>query len=52
MSGAAAISFAVGCYPSLGEGMSVGKAFDLGKMQIMLDGGDAPRTPRLMNIKN
>ena len=34
-----AIGFAAGFYRSLGEGKSVGKAFDLGKVQIMLDGG-------------
>ena len=44
---AAAIGFAAGFYRSLGEGKSVGKAFDLGKVQIMLDGGDEQRTPRL-----
>ena len=35
-----AIGFAAGFYRSLGEGKSVGKAFDLGKVQIMLDGGN------------
>jgi hypothetical protein len=43
----AAIGFAAGFYRSLGEGKSVGKAFDLGKVQIMLDGRDEKSTPRL-----
>lgn len=43
----AAIGFAAGFYRSLGEGKSVGEAFDLGKVQIMLDGGDETKTPRL-----
>jgi hypothetical protein len=43
----AAIGFAAGFYRSLGEGKSVGKAFDLGKVQIMLDGSDEQTTPRL-----
>jgi len=43
----AAIGFAAGFYRSLGEGKSVGKAFDLGKVQIMLDGGSEQSTPRL-----
>ena len=47
VSDAAAIGFAAGFYGSLGDGMSVGEAFDLGKVQIMLDGGDEQRTPRL-----
>jgi len=42
-----AIGFAAGFYRSLGEGKSVGKAFDLGKVQIMLDGGSEQSTPRL-----
>ena len=47
MSDTAAVGFAAEFYRSLGEGKSVGKAFDLGKVQIMLDGGDEQRTPRL-----
>jgi hypothetical protein len=47
VSDAAAIGFAAGFYRSLGDGTSVGKAFDLGKVQIMLDGGDAEKAPRL-----
>ena len=47
----AAIGFAAGFYRSLGEGKSVGKAFELGKVQIMLDGGldddDEQKIPRL-----
>jgi len=43
----AAIGFAAGFYRSLGEGKSVGKAFELGKVQIMLDGGSEQSTPRL-----
>jgi hypothetical protein len=46
----AAIGFAAGFYSSLGDGTGVGKAFDLGKVQIMIDGadgGDEQRTPRL-----
>jgi hypothetical protein len=47
----AAIGFAAGFYRSLGEGKSVGKAFELGKAQIMLDGGlgggDEQKIPRL-----
>ena len=31
----------------LGDRKSVGEAFDLGKVQIMLDGGDEQKTPRL-----
>jgi hypothetical protein len=42
-----AIGFAAGFYRSLGEGKSVGKAFELGKVQIMLDGGSEQSTPRL-----
>ena len=42
-----AIGFAAGFYRSLGEGKSVGKAFDLGKAQIMLDGGEEQSTPRM-----
>jgi len=47
VSDTAAIGFAAGFYGSLGDGTSVGEAFDLGKVQIMLDGGDEQRTPRL-----
>ena len=47
VSDAAAIGFAAGFYGSLGDGTSVGEAFDLGKVQIMLDGGDEQRTPQL-----
>ncbi len=47
VSDAAAIGFAAGFYGSLGDGKSVGEAFDLGKVQIMLDGGDEQKTPRL-----
>ncbi len=43
----AAIGFVAGFYRSLGEGKSVGKAFDLGRAQILLDGGDEQTTPRL-----
>lgn len=43
----AAIGFAAGFYRSLGEGKSVGKAFELGKTQILLDGGDEEQTPQL-----
>ena len=45
VSDVAAIGFAAGFYGSLGDGMSVGDAFDLGKVQIMLDGGDEQGTP-------
>ena len=47
VSDTAAIGFAAGFYGSLGDGMSVGEAFDLGKVQIMLDGGDEQKTPKL-----
>ena len=50
VSDAAAIGFAAGFYGSLGDGMSVGDAFDLGKVQIMFDGadgGDEQKTPQL-----
>lgn len=43
----AAIGFAAGFYRSLGEGKSVGKAFELGKTQILLDGGDEEQIPQL-----
>jgi hypothetical protein len=43
----AAVGFAAGFYGSLGDGLSVGEAFDLGKVQIMIDGGDEQKTPRL-----
>ena len=39
--------FRCGVLSSLCEGKSVGKAFDLGKVQIMLDGGTEQSTPRL-----
>jgi len=47
VSDAAAMGFAAGFYGSLGDGLSVGEAFDQGKLQIMLDGGDEQKTPRL-----
>jgi hypothetical protein len=43
----AAIGFAAGFYGSLGDGLSIGEAFDLGRVQIMIDGGDEQKTPRL-----
>ena len=47
VSDAAAISFAAAFYGSLGDAMSVGEAFDLGKVQIMFDGSTEQQTPRL-----
>ena len=47
VSDVAAISFAAGFYRSLGEGKSIGKALELGKAQIMLDGGTEEKTARL-----
>lgn len=47
----AAIGFASGFYRSLGERLSVQEAFDLGNVQIMLDGGDEEKTPRLRTRK-
>jgi hypothetical protein len=43
----AAIGFAAGFYRSLGEGLSVGRAYEWGKTQIMLDGGSEQQLPRL-----
>lgn len=51
VSDAAAINFASGFYRSLGEGLNVQEAFDLGKVQIMLDGGDEQNTPHLRTRK-
>jgi|GEM_PF-2272056 len=47
----AAINFASGFYRSLGEGLNVQEAFDLGNVQIMLDGGDEQKTPHLRTRK-
>lgn len=47
----AAINFASGFYRSLGEGLSVGEAFDLGKVQILLDGGDDEETTPRLRVK-
>jgi hypothetical protein len=43
----AAIGFAAGFYRSLGEGKNVEAAFNLGTVQILLDGGNEQQTPRL-----
>lgn len=51
VSDAAAINFASGFYRSLGEGLNAQEAFDLGKVQIMLDGGDEQKTPHLRTRK-
>lgn len=47
----AALSFASGFYRSLGDGKTVQRAFNFGKAQIMLDGGDEQKTPHLRTRK-
>jgi len=37
----AAIDFVSGFYRSVGDGMSMKKAFELGRAQVMIDGGDS-----------
>jgi len=48
----AAISFAVAFYQALGFGRNVKTAFDLGCLQIDLEGLDEQKTPKLLAISN
>jgi hypothetical protein len=47
----AAIAFAVGFYQAIGAGMTIEKAYHMGKVQIMLNGIPEHLTPKLISNK-